>query len=61
MGKVNIQEFQGKKIIYMSFSNLKKEEDILEVIEEAKPIIRSSPAKSVYAISDLRVCILIVK
>ena len=53
MGKVNIQEFKGKKVILLNFSNMKDLKGISEIIEEAKPIIRNNPPNSVYAISDL--------
>ena len=48
-----MQEFKGKKILHLSFSNLKNTDEISAVIEEAKPIIRNSPPNSVYTISDL--------
>ncbi|NJO89956.1 MAG: STAS/SEC14 domain-containing protein [Chloroflexia bacterium] len=53
MAKVEIKEFRGKRIVCMSFSNLRTEEEISAIIEVAKPIIRNSPPNSVYTITDI--------
>ncbi len=37
----------------MSFSNLRKEGEIIAVMEETKPIIRNNPPNSVYTITNI--------
>jgi hypothetical protein len=54
MGKVQVTNYQGCKIICLDFSNLKNEEDILSVINESKPLIQNNPPQSLYFLSDIR-------
>lgn len=43
MNRVEVTQYQGKKIIKLNFSDLKSKEEIESVILVSKPIIRSSP------------------
>lgn len=53
MQKVQITEYQGKKIIQLNFSMLKSEEEIATVIKESIPFIRDNSSGSVCVISNL--------
>ena len=45
--------YKGKRIYYMDFSNLKKQEDILQVINESASYIRRQPLNSVIALTNI--------
>lgn len=53
MEKVRLEHFQGKKIIRIDFSGLKKIGPIAEIAEEASSIIRSQMPKSIYSLSNI--------
>ncbi len=53
MERIQILDYQGKKIYFMDFSKLRTIEEIKAVILEAKKYIHSQPAKSVYALTSV--------
>ncbi len=50
--KVKFIEHKNKKILFIDMSNL-LENEVLEIIEYAKKIIRSQPEKSVLTLTDV--------
>jgi hypothetical protein len=53
MSKAQVTNYQGFNIIYLDFTNLKNEEDIISVINESKPLIQNNPPLSLYFLSDI--------
>ena len=53
MSGTNFINFQGKKIFYMDFSNLKTREEIKKVMDASIAFIRSQPTHSVIALTNL--------
>lgn len=53
MAKIEVREIKGTKLIIINFANLKKESEIIDVMKEAAPIIRSSSLNSLYTIADI--------
>ena len=49
-----IEEFtrEGKRFVYIDFSNMKTNEEIRSLTEQAKPVISKYPPKSVYTITN---------
>lgn len=52
MGKAGFTEHKGRQILHIDMSNC-AEDEVLAIIEEAKKIIRSQPAKSVLTLTDV--------
>lgn len=50
--RVKIIEHKGKQILFINMSDL-HENDVLQVIEHAKKIIRSQPEKSILTLTDV--------
>jgi len=50
--KVKFIEHKGKQILFINMADL-LEDDVLQVIESAKKIIRSQPEKSVLTLTDV--------
>ncbi len=50
--KVKFIEHKGKQILFINMADL-LEDDILQIIERAKQIIRSQPEKSVLTLTDV--------
>lgn len=53
MKRIEVKEINNQEIIYLSFKDLSKDEDIKELIDEAIPMIRSKAEYSVLLVTDL--------
>jgi len=53
MNRTQIIDFQGRKMFFIDFSNLKTIEEINELIQIAKKYIHSQPPKSVYTLTSV--------
>jgi hypothetical protein len=53
MAKTQIIEYQGKKIFFIDFSNLKSFDEINEVTKEAKLYIHSQTPKTVFTLTSV--------
>ena len=51
-GRVKFIEHKDKKILFIDFSNC-DEKQVLEVIEEARPVVKGQPEKSVLTLTDV--------
>ena len=52
MGRVELKDHEGRNIVHLDFSNLDPE-TLEEVLEEAKPVIRSQPPKSLCTLTTV--------
>lgn len=52
MGRVNVVEYKGKRILVQDFSGVRAGEDFDRSIAEAKAYIASQPAKSILSLFD---------
>jgi len=53
MGKTQIVEYQGRKIFFIDFSNLKSFDEVKAVTVEAKKYIHSQPAMSLLTLANV--------
>lgn len=53
MSRVKNFDLMGKQVLFMDYSDLKLEHEILEVIEEGKKYIRNQPQGSVLSLADI--------
>lgn len=54
MGKVEVTEQNGTKIVKIDFSGLRNTQDIQSVIQESMPYIRSSEAKTICTLTNIK-------
>jgi hypothetical protein len=52
MERVRFIEHKGKKILHLDFAHAKSDE-VLRIIEEARPTIAAQPPKSVFTLTDV--------
>ncbi|MDH4162903.1 MAG: hypothetical protein OEW15_09485 [Nitrospirota bacterium] len=52
MSRVQFIEHKGKKILHMNFSHCKPDE-VLSIIDQAKPVIAAQPPKSLCTLTDV--------
>jgi len=53
MLRTQVIDFQGKKIFYMDFTNLKSVDEIQDVMNEAKSYIFKQPPSSILALTNI--------
>lgn len=53
MSRTQIIDFQGNKLFYMDFTNLKSAEEVMNVITEARSYIVRQPASSILALTNI--------
>jgi hypothetical protein len=53
MERIRTEQFQGKIIVHIDFSGLKKIEQILEVLEQVKLVLTNYLPKMVYSLSNV--------
>jgi len=53
MRKPEIIHYKGKDVVYIDLSNLKSNDEIIQLEKQASEMIRSRPVKSVYTLTNM--------
>jgi hypothetical protein len=52
MGRINFNQYKGKSILFVDFTNLRPGDEFLETVNEVQKLIARQPPNSVLAVFD---------